>query len=133
MNSVLAVFFAKWSKLRKKMVAPVSQVVQHLFYLQKSLALNTDDILIFSLQDVFSGIKTQLLIPILLCFIIKNIFFAKGSLLWIFWAKINVTPPMRGGVTKSLVFLESLDHLATKNSWYRIQRGKMIFMSHPGV
>ena len=108
-------------------------MVQHLYYLQKFLALNTDDILIFSLQDVFSGIKTQLLIPILLCFMIKNIFFAKGSLLWIFWAKIDVTPPMRGGVTKSLVFLESLDHLATKNSWYRIQRGKMIFMSHPGV
>ena len=60
-------------------------MVQHLYYLQKFLALNTDDILIFSLQDVFSGIKTQLLIPILLFFMIKNNFF--------------VEPPLLGGAT----------------------------------
>ena len=94
-------------------------------------ALKTDDILNFSLQDVFSGIKTQLLIPTLLCFMRKKYFFAKGSPLWIFGAKINVAPPKRGGATKNLVFLESWDHLATKNSRYRFHRGKMIFMSHP--
>ena len=67
-----------------------------------ALALNTDDILILSLQDVFGG----------------------------FFGKKNVAPLKRVGATKNLVFLESWDNLATKNSRYRNHRGKMIFMSH---
>ena len=63
-----------------------------------AIMLNTGDILIFSLQDTFSGIKTQLLIPILLSFMKKNIFFR---------AKKSVAPPRSGALTKDLVFLES--------------------------
>merc|ERR1712112_815694 len=46
-------------------------------------------------------------------------------------AKINVAPPRSGAATKNLAFLESSDHLATKNSRYRFHRRKIVFLSHP--
>ena len=56
----------------------------------------------------------------------KKYFFHQGSPLWIFGAKINVAPPRSGAATKNLAFLESWDHLATKNSRYRFHRRKIV-------
>ena len=78
---------AKWSKRCLK--CPKWHILPY-FHPFLVIMLNTGAILIFTLQDTISGIKTKLLISILLGFMTKKYLFYKGFPLWIFGAKINV-------------------------------------------